>query len=678
MSNDWSRRRTLAVAGAALFAGCGGSSPSDGSTGTGDATADPTARTSTGTPTPEPTPVPEPDASFTPSEWSAPTEAPTSDIERTVLVERLEIPWDIGVAGNGDLFVTERVGRVNRFSDGDLDAVFAPEDAIDAGSVSPGPKERQWWVKGGEGGALGVAIHPDYPDVEVLYVYYTASVDGGKRNCVSRFDLSADDPAATERVVIGDIPANKYHNGGRITFGPRGALWVTTGDAGDGALAADPGALPGSVLRVTANGDPVPSLTELRFRSAEPVQPGLPARDARRVALPRRPRVPKRRGVVAVGGGLPGFPPGARLPAVARGVDDAAEVNTARSAVVGRRAVATARKVVRPPALPVGALGDPTALSGLLVSAHERHVGTSGVFGEQFHARAIDVERGRLADHLTLASVGAEAPDADRLGDTVQVRAGDVALGGEHDAVEQREAHIDPELAPEVARPTEIRFVLDGDQFADPVVGVARRLAEVSRPAAPLLGEEAAVDGGVGDAAGAVGMGVDGLGDGHRLADARVALDGLRGNRSVGDPGAVVERRAGDEPDHVDDAAPRGGDGPAELAREHPVGRAFEVGTQRQLEAELHTGARDRTGKSARTLGGGARSRSAPPAPRRDRLLSAVIPATTGFCVARPPDFHGQTTIHRGRGRRRPRGTGRLRNRVGDGPAAVGPRGPTE
>ncbi|PSQ05718.1 glucose dehydrogenase [Halobacteriales archaeon QS_6_71_20] len=177
----------------------------------------------------------------------------------TVLVENLEVPWDVSVAGNGDLFVTERVGRVSRFSDGDRDTVFAPADAIDAGSVDSEPQEMQWWVDGGEGGTLGVAAHPDYPDVSVLYVYYTATVDDGERvNRVSRFDLSADDPAATERVVVEDMPANSYHNGGRLAFGPRGYLWVTTGDAGEDALSADPGALPGSVLRVTANGEPAP------------------------------------------------------------------------------------------------------------------------------------------------------------------------------------------------------------------------------------------------------------------------------------------------------------------------------------------------------------------------------------------------------------------------------------
>ncbi|WP_277554850.1 PQQ-dependent sugar dehydrogenase [Halobaculum limi] len=256
MSRYWSRRRALAAVGTTLFAGCSGFPRADA----GGATAITGGSESTpaGTPTPELTPVPEPDASFTPSQWTAPTDAPTSDVERTVLVENLEVPWDISVASNGDLFVTERVGRVNRFSDGDVDTVFAPEDAIDAGSIPATPKQQQWWVKGGEGGTLGVAVHPDYPDVEVLYVYYTASVDDGKVNRVSRFDLSADDPAATERPVVADIPANRFHNGGRLTFGPEGSLWVTTGDAGSGELAADPGALPGSVLRVTVNGEPAP------------------------------------------------------------------------------------------------------------------------------------------------------------------------------------------------------------------------------------------------------------------------------------------------------------------------------------------------------------------------------------------------------------------------------------
>ncbi len=255
MTNEWSRRRALAVAGAALVAGCSGAPSSDAPGGDGAP-----AGGDADTPTPEPTPVPEPDTAFTPSEWTAPTDAPARDVERTVLVENLEVPWDVSVAANGDLFVTERVGRVSRFADGDLDTVFAPADAIDAEAVPQDQTEQQWWVQGGEGGTLGVAVHPDYPDVEVLYVYYTAQVDdGGKRNRVSRFDLSADDPAATERVVVGDVAANQFHNGGRIAFGPRGYLWVTLGDAGEDALAADPGALPGRCCASPRTASPRPT-----------------------------------------------------------------------------------------------------------------------------------------------------------------------------------------------------------------------------------------------------------------------------------------------------------------------------------------------------------------------------------------------------------------------------------
>jgi glucose/arabinose dehydrogenase len=214
-------------------------------------------------------PLPEPSVSYEPDEdWSAPTDAPATAVEPNVLVENLEIPWDISVASNGDLFLSERVGRISRFSAGELRAVLDPADAIDAGSVPPGDDERPWWVEGGEGGTLGLAVHPDYPVIEVLYVYYTANVGDERTNRVSWFDLSADDPASTETVLIDEIPAHRVHNGGRLEFGPRGALWVTTGTAAfdseaGSQRAADPASLAGKVLRVTSAGDPAPDNPDL-------------------------------------------------------------------------------------------------------------------------------------------------------------------------------------------------------------------------------------------------------------------------------------------------------------------------------------------------------------------------------------------------------------------------------
>lgn len=233
--------------GTALFAGCGATSD--------DRSTDSASPTASGTPTSTPTAVPEPSSEFTPRDWTAPTDAP-GPITRNVLVENLEVPWDIAVAGNGDLFITERVGRVTRFTGDEVESVLAPEAAIDAGSLEPGSDERPWWVKGGEGGTLGVAVHPDYPDVPSLFVYYTTKPGDDRFNRVSRFDLGADQPAET--VLIDRMPANKFHNGGRLTFGPDGYLWVTTGDAGQKSLSQDTSSTAGKVLRITVNGEPAP------------------------------------------------------------------------------------------------------------------------------------------------------------------------------------------------------------------------------------------------------------------------------------------------------------------------------------------------------------------------------------------------------------------------------------
>lgn len=146
----------------------------------------------------------------------------------------LDTPWDLAL-GDGEAFLSERPGRLSRV---DLEA--GERETL----LEPAATER------GEGGLLGLALHPE--DDDLLYAYYT---DEGT-NRVVRYALDGpDDPADPEPIVDG-IPAARIHNGGRIAFGPEGDLWVLVGDADEPALAQDPGSMAGSVLRVTPDGEP--------------------------------------------------------------------------------------------------------------------------------------------------------------------------------------------------------------------------------------------------------------------------------------------------------------------------------------------------------------------------------------------------------------------------------------
>ncbi|SEW11210.1 PQQ-dependent sugar dehydrogenase [Halobacterium jilantaiense] len=201
-------------------------------------------------------------------EWKHPVDPPELDVTTETVIEGLKIPWDLAFAPNGDLFITERVGRISRYSADDMETVATPDVIDHADSIAPG-EEGGWWEAGSEGGLMGLAVHPNYPDVPLVYAIYTRkdepAVSGGDDfvNRLSYFDVSADDPGETETVVIDGIPGNEIiHNGARLAFGPENYLWVTTGDAAsvnpdlgtDKPLPQDTSSLAGKVLRLKPDG----------------------------------------------------------------------------------------------------------------------------------------------------------------------------------------------------------------------------------------------------------------------------------------------------------------------------------------------------------------------------------------------------------------------------------------
>ncbi|MEI5097575.1 PQQ-dependent sugar dehydrogenase [Streptomyces sp. PmtG] len=106
---------------------------------------------------------------------------------------------------------------------------------------------------GGEGGLMGIAVDPRWESNHYVYVMHTSSE--GNRVARMTYDGNA---LSGYTVLVKGIKKAKYHNGGRLAFGPDGFLYATTGDAQDRGLAQDKDSLNGKILRLTRDGDPAP------------------------------------------------------------------------------------------------------------------------------------------------------------------------------------------------------------------------------------------------------------------------------------------------------------------------------------------------------------------------------------------------------------------------------------
>jgi glucose/arabinose dehydrogenase len=150
------------------------------------------------------------------------------------------------------LFVIEKPGRVRIVRDGAL--VEAPFLTV------PGVTERF-----DELGLLGLAFHPDYAQNGRFYVFYSTIIGDQLTSRLAEYRVSSDDldvaDPASERVLLEIEKPEDNHNGGDITFGPDGFLYVGVGDGGGGGdQHGDTGngqnlqVLLGKILRIDVNG----------------------------------------------------------------------------------------------------------------------------------------------------------------------------------------------------------------------------------------------------------------------------------------------------------------------------------------------------------------------------------------------------------------------------------------
>ncbi|MDP2582519.1 MAG: PQQ-dependent sugar dehydrogenase [Candidatus Palauibacterales bacterium] len=178
---------------------------------------------------------------------SPPAEMGTSGLVATPVVSGLSSPvWLTAPPGDPRLFVVEQRGTIRIVKDGSL----LPEPFLDL---------RPAVASGGERGLLGLAFHPDYASNGRFYVDYT-DPQGDTRVVayrVSASDPDRADPASGDTILAVDQPYSN-HNGGLVTFGPDGMLYVGLGDGGSGG---DPrgngqnrGTLLGAILRLDVDG----------------------------------------------------------------------------------------------------------------------------------------------------------------------------------------------------------------------------------------------------------------------------------------------------------------------------------------------------------------------------------------------------------------------------------------
>jgi glucose/arabinose dehydrogenase len=167
-----------------------------------------------------------------------------------VLPQDLDRPLGVEFSHEGSsmVYILSRTGYIERFDKNDPEATFErwfelPQDVF---LLS-------------EGGLLGLTFHPDFPENNSFFVYFTYDDEGQYKSRLSRFRVNdgVADEESEEIILEFDQPASN-HNGGALEFGADGYLYISSGDGGGSGSrenSQDLTNLLGAILRIDINTD---------------------------------------------------------------------------------------------------------------------------------------------------------------------------------------------------------------------------------------------------------------------------------------------------------------------------------------------------------------------------------------------------------------------------------------
>jgi len=181
------------------------------------------------------------------------------EIRDSVIAGNLSHPWEILWGPDNHIWMTERGGKISRLNP--LTGTITPVLIINEVESN------------GEGGMLGMALHPSFASTPQLFVVYNYDNGSGYKEKVVRYNYNGT-TLTNPLIIIDNIQAAGIHNGSRLLIvGDK--LFISTGDASNQSHPQNVSSVNGKILRLNLDGtvpadNPVPGNSYWSFGHRNP------------------------------------------------------------------------------------------------------------------------------------------------------------------------------------------------------------------------------------------------------------------------------------------------------------------------------------------------------------------------------------------------------------------------